>query len=67
MANIKDPDQTLIRRLSEIFVFEILGDLSAWQTIQMKCNDLFPMKNIKKKKIEECLLQILLGTFKPLW
>ena len=37
--------------------------LSAWQTIHMKCQDLFSMKNIYIyiKNLENRLLQILLG------
>ena len=46
---------------SEKTSLEISCESSAWQTIHMKCQDLFSLKN-KKKKIECHLLQILLGT-----
>ena len=45
---------------SEKTNFEISCESSAWQTIHMKCQDLFSLKN-KKKILECCLLQILFG------
>ena len=42
---------------------DILCELSAMQTIHIKYQDLFSMKN-KKKKLECLLLQILLGTLR---
>ena len=47
---------------SEKTSLEVSCESSAWQTIHMKCQDLFSLKNIKK--IECRLLQILLGTLR---
>ena len=44
---------------SEKTSLDISCESSAWQTIQMKCQDLFSLKN--KKKNECRLLQLLLG------
>ena len=47
---------------SQKICFEISSESSAWQTIHMKCQEIFSLKNKKKK---EChLLQILLGGLK---
>ena len=48
---------------SEKTSIDISCESSAWQMIHMKCQDLFSLKN-NKKKIEYLLLQILLGTFR---
>ena len=49
---------------SEKTSIDISCESSAWQTIHMKCQDLFSLKN-KKKKFFECrLLQILLGALR---
>ena len=47
---------------------DISCELSAWQMIHMKCQDLFSLKN-KKNIFECCLLQILLGALRDnaLW
>ena len=47
---------------SEKTSLDISCELSAWQTIHMKYQDLFSLKN--KKKIECPLLQILLGALR---
>ena len=51
---------------SEKTSLDVSCESSAWQTIHMKCQDLFSLKKKKKKKnIFECdLLQILLGTLR---
>ena len=48
---------------SEKTSLDISCDLSAWQMIHMKCQDLFSLKN-RKNKLECRLLQILLGTLR---
>ena len=48
---------------SEKTSLDISCELSAWQTIHMKCQDLFSLKN-KKKNLECYLLQILLVTLR---
>ena len=44
---------------------DILCESSTKHMIQMKCLDLFSMKN--KKKTECCLIQVLLGASKVKW
>ena len=48
---------------SEKTSHDISSESSAWQTIHMKCQDLFSLKK-KKPKNFECLLQILLGALR---
>ena len=49
---------------SEKTSLDISCELSAWQTIHMKCQDLFSLKNKKKIFFEYRLLQILLGALR---
>ena len=49
--------------LSEKTSLVISCELSAWQPIHMKCQDLFSLKN-KNKNLECRLLQILLCAFR---
>ena len=49
---------------SEKTSLDISCELSAWQMIHMKCQDLFSLKKKIKKKIECHLLQILLGALR---
>ena len=50
---------------SEKTSLDISCESSAWQTIHLKCQDLFSLKNKKTKKHFECrLLQILLCALK---
>ena len=55
---LKAPGKICSRRQSKIFIFyfsektslDISYESSAWQTIHMKCQDLFSSENKKKKK-----------------
>ena len=49
---------------SEKTSLDISCELSAWQMIHMKCQDLVSLKNKKKKKLECRLQQILFGALR---
>ena len=57
LLTLKAPSKVCSRRHSKIFIFyfsektslDISCELSAWQTIHMKCQDLFSSENNKKK------------------
>ena len=49
---------------SEKTSLDISCESSAWQSIHMKCQDLFSLKKKEKEKIECRLLQILLGALR---
>ena len=51
-------------RFSDKTSLDISCESSAWQMIHMKCQDLFSLKNKKKKNLECHLLQILLGALR---
>ena len=66
---LKAPSKTCSRRQSKIFIFyfsektslDISCESSAWQTIHMKCQDLFSSQNkmmIKKSKLSSALVVI---------
>ena len=62
LLTLKAPSKVCSRRHSKIFIFyfsektslDISCELSAWQTIHMKCQNLFSSENKKKIKIVVC-------------
>ena len=63
---LKAPSKICSRRQSKIFIFyfsektslDISCESSAWQTIHMKCQDLFSFENKKRSKLSSAIVVI---------